>query len=353
MKKSELKSFIREEIISTLSEDLDELEDQLDVVDQKLDAVISKKEEAGVNEQVDKFNVDVFGYKTKYYKVCPGAKAFMDKVMDGAYGDMSQKQNEVIRIAKLHDLLFIRELKALKDSNCADQVIPQVEYIAEEIKDNVQLLGIPVADVDYVDNHVEIIKDAAKKKDQIATDDMLEEGDLYSSEFDRRELKDIINDLNKDLILDMPTRRAYKFLVSLLDKEDKEELGVNEQMYIDDEEFEMEMGRSKKDSLKKEMMIHVDQLIDGNIDMNDFMNVVEDVMAEVNSLSEDIEEPSDEEIKKNKSIAKAAEELAVLQSDMRTLAREYSKAKGDKKEQLLAKLKVKTKKKKELEKLID
>ena len=69
MKKSELKSFIREEIISTLSEDLDELEDQLDVVDQKLDAVISKKEEAGVNEQVDKFNVDVFGYKTKYYNI--------------------------------------------------------------------------------------------------------------------------------------------------------------------------------------------------------------------------------------------------------------------------------------------
>ena len=56
---------------------------------------------------------------------------------------------------------------------------------------------------------------------------------------------------------------------------------LNEQMYIDDEEFEREMGRSKKDSLKKEMMIHVDQLMDGNIDMNDFMNVVEDIMSEL------------------------------------------------------------------------
>ena len=233
MKKSELKSFIREEIISTLSEDLDELEDQLDVVDQKLDAVISKKEEAGVNEQVDKFNVDVFGYKTKYYKVCPGAKAFMDKVMDGAYGDMSQKQNEVIRIAKLHDLLFIRELKALKDSNYADQVIPQVEYIAEEIKDNVQLLGIPVADVDYVDNHVEIIRDAAKK------------------------------------------------------------------------------------------------------------------------INEEEDEPSDSEIRKNKSLAKTAEELAKIQSDMRSLARKYSKAEGEEKEKLLKTLKEKTKLKKELESILD
>ena len=233
MKKSELKSFIREEIISTLSEDLDELEDQLDVVDQKLDAVISKKEEAGVNEQVDKFNVDVFGYKTKYYKVCPGAKAFMDKVMDGAYGDMSEKQNEVIRIAKLHDLLFIRELKALKDSNYADQVIPQVEYIAEEIKDNVQLLGIPVADVDYVDNHVEIIRDAAKK------------------------------------------------------------------------------------------------------------------------INEEEDEPSDSEIRKNKSLAKTAEELAKIQSDMRSLARKYSKAEGEEKEKLLKTLKEKTKLKKELESILD
>ena len=80
----------------------------------------------------------------------------------------------------------------------------------------------------------------------------------------------------------MAVRRAYKFLVSLLDKEDMEELGLlNENMYIDDEEFEMEMGRSKKDSLRKEMMIHVSELLDGNIDMNDFMNVVEDIMSEL------------------------------------------------------------------------
>ncbi len=56
---------------------------------------------------------------------------------------------------------------------------------------------------------------------------------------------------------------------------------MDEQMYIDDEEFEMEMGRSKKDSLRKEMMIHVSELLDGNIDMNDFMNVVEDIMSEL------------------------------------------------------------------------
>ena len=75
----------------------------------------------------------------------------------------------------------------------------------------------------------------------------------------------------------LPTLESVKAAHEAKQKEDD----VKEQMYIDDEEFEMEMGRSKKDSLKKEMMIHVSELMDGNIDMNDFMNVVEDIMSEL------------------------------------------------------------------------
>ena len=72
---------------------------------------------------------------------------------------------------------------------------------------------------------------------------------------------------------------ADDFYINTMYKEGKKD--VEEMMYIDDEEFEMEMGRSKKDSLKKEMMIHVDQLLDGNIDMNDFINVVEDILSDL------------------------------------------------------------------------
>ncbi len=116
-------------------------------------------------EAVDIHNVNVFGYETKYFKVCPAAKAFMDKVVDGEYGDMSERKNEIIRIAKLHDLLFMRELRALKDPNYAKKIVTsgEVEYIADEIKDNSEDLGIPRADLDYVDNHVNIIFDAANK----------------------------------------------------------------------------------------------------------------------------------------------------------------------------------------------
>jgi hypothetical protein len=119
-------------------------------------------------EAVDIHNVNVFGYETKYFKVCPAAKAFMDKVVAGEYGDMSKRKNEIIRIAKLHDLLFMRELRALKDPNYAKKIVTsgEVEYIADEIKDNSVDLGIPRADLDYVDNHVNIIFDAAGRIDE-------------------------------------------------------------------------------------------------------------------------------------------------------------------------------------------
>ena len=110
----------------------------------------------------DRYNVNVFGYQTQYYRVCPAAKAFMDKVVAGGYGDMSDRKNEVIRMAKLNDLLFKMELRAVKDANYAKKIVTsgEVEYIADTIKDMAENLGIPKADVDYVDNHVEIIFDA-------------------------------------------------------------------------------------------------------------------------------------------------------------------------------------------------
>ena len=64
-------------------------------------------------------------------------------------------------------------------------------------------------------------------------------------------------------------------------------------------------------------------------------------------------EPTDSEIKKNKSLAKYAEDLALLTREMKSLARKYSKAEGLEKELVLNLLKSKTKLKKELEAIID
>ena len=57
--------------------------------------------------------------------------------------------------------------------------------------------------------------------------------------------------------------------------------------------------------------------------------------------------------KKNKGLAKAAEELALLTREMKSLAKKYSKAEGADKEKLVKILKDKTKLKKELESILD
>ena len=74
----------------------------------------------------------------------------------------------------------------------------------------------------------------------------------------------------------------------------------------------------------------------------------------VGELTEDEDkEPSDAEIKKNKSLAKAAEELAQLTKQMKSLARKYKEVEGEEKEKIVADLKKKTKLKKELEAIVN
>ena len=71
-------------------------------------------------------------------------------------------------------------------------------------------------------------KDKIKAIQALLAKEKINEGDLFSSKFDRPHLKDIIRDLNEQPIMDMAVRRAYKFLVSLLDNEDKREMGLKE-----------------------------------------------------------------------------------------------------------------------------
>ena len=68
-------------------------------------------------------------------------------------------------MSKLNDLLFKMELRAVKDPNYAKKIVTsgEVEYIADTIVDMAENLGIPKADVKYVDNHVNIIFDAVGK----------------------------------------------------------------------------------------------------------------------------------------------------------------------------------------------
>ena len=91
-------------------------------------------------------------------------------------------------------------------------------------------------------------KDKIKAIQALLAKEKINEGDLFSSKFDRPHLKDIIRDLNEQPIMDMAVRRAYKFLVSLLDNEDKREMGLNE----DKKELPDSIKKAEQDQIEKD-----------------------------------------------------------------------------------------------------
>jgi hypothetical protein len=88
-------------------------------------------------------------------------------------------------------------------------------------------------------------------------------------------------------------------------------------------------------------------------DLNKELEKTADLMSKMDMNEEDEKEPSESDIKKTKGLAKMKEELALLTKEMKSLARDYSKAEGEKKQKILVQLKDKTKTKKELEKALD
>ena len=308
MKKSELNKFIREEIISTLSEDIADMEKELDAYDQKLDAVIQKKEEAGLEEKVAKSVDDVID-PADYVDIGRGYLKGFKRPHSLKDDDLETLGRKIVKVLAKGD---INKAKAA--------FINEVE------------VDIPSPTMLKYNSGVKDVKTAA-----------LAMIDFYN-QMQEKEQVDFSKNAQFKLAID-----KLKQLSQQKDDAVTEEEGIG-QLYV-------------QPAVKKEVKFHLDAYEKGDIDVDDMIQAIEDIifgrvpapgMREEMSLNEDEDkEPSDAEIKKNKSLAKAAEELAVLTREMKSLAKKYSKAEGQEKEDLLKKLKSKTKLKKELDKILD
>ena len=290
-----------------------------------------KMEEEDLNEAeraADIFNVNVFGYQTKYFKVCPAAKAFMDKVVEGGYGDMSERKNEIIKIAKLHDLLFMKELKAIKDPNYASRIVSsgEVEFIADEIKDNSEDLGIPRADLDYVDNHVNIIFDAAGRIDEVekpaidVTTSVLKKinANVNTPKTMAKAILDFIDqvdDNESEAIMKNPKlKMGLKYIKDLADEKDKpgavsEGHGLGQKDLDTIESLRNQIEQGSLDGKKRDEYVKVlNFLIKSNILQDKTKDLskgkvneqniedyeVEDAVMELRNIVDDIEQKADE-----------------------------------------------------------
>ena len=108
-----------------------------------------------IKEQMDPREVNVFGYETQHFDVCPGAQGLYKRIVEE---NLVQDQDLVIRSAKLHDALFALEKNAL-DMGGNELDIQTAQIIADQIMEMAKMMGLE-NDHNYVQNQVKIISDA-------------------------------------------------------------------------------------------------------------------------------------------------------------------------------------------------
>ena len=100
--------------------------------------------------------VNVFGYQTKHFDICPGAQSLYKKITD------EKLKDDAIKSAKLHDALFAMEKKALK-SGASKEEADKAQQIADAIMKLAQKMGLK-SEHQYVQGHVDRIKEKIKEE---------------------------------------------------------------------------------------------------------------------------------------------------------------------------------------------
>ena len=156
----------------------------------KIQALIQNANKNEGEYAADKHNVNVYGYQTMHFDICPGAKALFDRVIkDGSIKD----KEGLKRLAELHDILFTIEKIALKDSNRAKQLLDRAIKVASNIYVVGNRIGLDQnTDLSYIQGHIEKINDAARGEE------VNEDINLYKIEVSIRDAKkaqDIMYDM--------------------------------------------------------------------------------------------------------------------------------------------------------------
>ena len=117
-------------------------------------AMYGKK--AKMNE-LDSVEVDVYGYQTKHFDVCPGAQSLYKRIVDE---DLVKDKDLVTRTAKLHDALFALEKTAL-ENGATELDVEAAQLMADQIMEMAKMMDLE-SEHQYVQGHVEKVKGAVK-----------------------------------------------------------------------------------------------------------------------------------------------------------------------------------------------
>jgi len=128
--------------------------------------------------------LDVYGYRTQHFDMCPAATILFKDIIAGQYTDgvpSVKEETEIIGLAKLHDALFGLEKEALEagEKYTDKSVLDQAERLENLIYEIASKLGLEDEVKEYIPNHIDRIANVVgNPEDALGEQDELEDDDI-------------------------------------------------------------------------------------------------------------------------------------------------------------------------------
>jgi hypothetical protein len=125
--------------------------------------------------------VDVYGYRTQHFDMCPAATTLFKNIMAGQYTDgvpSAMEEASVIAMAKLHDALFNMEKKALGYGEVDKSYLDQAERLENEIYMQARNLDLEDEVKMYIPGHIDKIANVVVNPADVSEQDELEDDDI-------------------------------------------------------------------------------------------------------------------------------------------------------------------------------
>jgi hypothetical protein len=122
-----------------------------------------KKEFAG--------EMDVLGYQTKYFYICPGAQATFEDIL--SY-DLDEDTVGMVRAAAvIADKVFEIEAKVIEDNLATEQQLKEAVVLVEDFGDIIEEIDEDLGtthDISYMLGHIEVIQGYLQKPEEFSSD---------------------------------------------------------------------------------------------------------------------------------------------------------------------------------------
>ena len=121
--------------------------------------------------------INVYGYQTQHFDICPGAVTLFKNIKAGEYTDgvpSAKEEASVIAMAKLHDALFNMEKKALGYGEVDKSYLDQAERLENEIYMQARNLNLEDEVKAYIPGHIDKIANVVVNPKDLAEEDDIE-----------------------------------------------------------------------------------------------------------------------------------------------------------------------------------